>query len=102
MKVVANQCPKCLTVINKKGRLIRHSRLCKGKKSAPTTPTPPEGRTEKKLSITNIDEAVVDNVRDAASLEEQEFKHGPPWKCDNKFRWRCAARLQWRCDNRLR
>ena len=77
VKVVANQCPKCLTVINKKGRLIRHSRLCKGKKSAPTTPTPPEGRTEKKLSITNIDEAVVDNVRDAASLEERESKHGP-------------------------
>ena len=41
---------------------------------------------EKKLSMTNIDEAVVDNVRDAASLEERESKHGPPWKCDNKFR----------------
>merc|ERR1712066_33807 len=59
-----------------KGKLIRHSRLCKGKKSAPSTPTPPELKSEKKLCITNIDEAIIENVIDATNLEDRESKNG--------------------------
>ena len=80
---VSNQCPKCLIIINKKAKLIRHARMCKGKKSsapgtpsAPTPPATPELRSEKKVTITNIDEAVVENVIDATSLEDRESKNG--------------------------
>ena len=80
---VSNQCPKCLIIINKKAKLVRHSRMCKGKKSsspgtpcAPTPPATPELRSDKKVTITNIDEAVVENVIDATSLEERESKNG--------------------------
>merc|ERR1712183_1020677 len=51
-------------------------RSAPGTPNAPTPPATPELRSEKRVTITNIDEAVVENVIDATSLEDRDCKNG--------------------------
>ena len=72
--VKENQCPKCLITINKILKLKKHSRLCKGKKMSQLKPVNVKLETsspEKHIvTITNIDENAVDNVKDTKEVEE--------------------------------
>ena len=82
-KVKENQCPKCLITINKLIKLKKHSRLCKGKKM--TQQKPVNVKTESSspekhfVTIKNIDENAVDNVKDTKDCcdtkEVEEIKH---------------------------
>ena len=71
--VKENQCPKCLITINKVIKLKKHSRLCKGKKMSQLKPF--SVKTEKSspekhiVTIKNIDENAVDNVKDTKEVE---------------------------------
>ena len=72
--VKENQCPKCLITINKILKLKKHSRLCKGKKMSQLKPVNVKLETsspEKHIvTIKNIDENAVDNVKDTKEVEE--------------------------------
>ena len=78
-EVKANQCPKCLTIINKPVKLKKHSRLCKGKslKSSPAIDkTVDVVKTEKQIISKVVEEDLkngnVVNVKESIIVENGE------------------------------
>ena len=78
-EVKANQCPKCLTIINKPVKLKKHSRLCKGKSlksSPPIDKTVDVVKTEKQIISKVVEEDLkngnVVNVKESIIVENGE------------------------------